>query len=504
MNRQDMNQRDRRMKWLMLGVSLLTLGFLIAAALIENVFPRWRHIRLDYARILEAKATDERARAIADQFEITIQQNVLPELDAVDRCITCHPGVDDPRMVDQPQPFRTHSGDYLLDHPPDKFGCTICHRGQGRALVFEEAKAVGHHWDYPLLPTELTQSACGLCHTADAVAERGGGKYALGRELFHAKGCLACHKLSGRGGNMGPELDSEGLKVKGQLPMAQIGGPHTLPQWQIEHFINPQKIVHNSQMKPPQLSGEEIEALTIYMLSLQERDLPRSYLSPTKHLEYYKAANPDPRSGEALYRQFCSLCHDTGRFSRYDKFYGQFFPAVRGSTFIRIASPQFIDENIRRGRPGTLMPAWGADAGGLSEEEIVLIREYLLETTAEPSATSPRAVLETSQALDYRAAGNAESGGAIFTRHCVGCHGPGASGKLAPSLVNPVFQETATDGFLFATIAHGRRDTAMPAFFSDQGGFTASQIEDVVTFLRSLGGRMNGSTKQTAAESASP
>jgi cytochrome c2 len=197
-------------------------------------------------------------------------------------------------MKDEKQPYRTHPGDYLTHHPSEQFGRTICHRGQGRALVFADAKGDEAYLDYPILPIHLTQSSCGLCHSAEEVANYGGEKYALGKQLFESKGCFSCHNLYGRGGNMGPKLDNEGLKIKHVLPMIHVEGPHTLPQWLVEHFDDPQKIVANSQMKPPNLSEEEREALTTYILSLQERDIPQSYVSSGKLLELYKQKQPDP------------------------------------------------------------------------------------------------------------------------------------------------------------------------------------------------------------------
>ena len=39
----------------------------------------------------------------------------------VDRCTGCHLGVENSAMVDAEQPLKTHSGDWLANHPPDRF-----------------------------------------------------------------------------------------------------------------------------------------------------------------------------------------------------------------------------------------------------------------------------------------------------------------------------------------------------------------------------------------------
>lgn len=471
---------DRTIKWWLFIFSVLTLGALVVAALQENVFAPWKIIRSRYAAILEEKATDERGRAIADQFEVRIVQNFIPKLDVVDRCMTCHPGIDDPRMTGEIQPFRAHSGDYLKNHPPEQYGCTICHRGQGRALMFEEAKAVGHHWDYPLLPIEMTQSSCGMCHSAEEVRDRGGANYALGKQLFETKGCYSCHKLHGRGGSMGPELDLEGMKIRQMLPMAQIEGTHTLPQWLIEHFRDPQKVVANSQMKPPQLDDTEITALTTYMLSLQGRDIPRSYLTSGKLMELYMQENPEPFSGQELYDRYCATCHDTGEFARYDKFYQKFFPAIRGVNYVQIASENYLRENIRLGHPGTIMPAWGGTSGGLTDDEITKVVTYLKDVEIPMQHRLEPKMIEGANDPAFKVQGDMARGAKLFEKHCTACHLTG----LAPDLFNATFQNTATDGFVFTTILQGRKNTPMPKFFGPgKGGFDPNDISDLTAYI---------------------
>lgn len=95
--------------------------------------------------------------------EVDIQQ--------VDRCHTCHMGTDSANYASAaiPRELRTHPRRSVLfaSHPVDKFGCTSCHQGQGRATdklahsgwVLEEKYgkerwhfAGDHYWEDPLLP----------------------------------------------------------------------------------------------------------------------------------------------------------------------------------------------------------------------------------------------------------------------------------------------------------------------------------------------------------------
>lgn len=485
---------DRRVKIWLLITSLGALAALTAAALREEFGSEWRRYQRQYTGILATKAVDEQGRSLLGAHEIKLRQIVVPELGVTDRCVSCHLGIDDPRMTDVPNPFRVHPGEYVQMHPVERFGCTICHRGQGAAVVFAEAKAEGFHWDYPLLPRELTQSSCALCHTPNEVEGVGGERLALGARLFELKGCYSCHKLAGRGGNMGLALDREGLKVKGQLPMTYVDGPHTVPQWLIEHFADPQRIVAGSLMRNPGLSYDETLALTTYMLSLQERDLPRSFISPALNASLAERAEPSNLTGEQLYNRYCSNCHDLGTFGRFDKTYNKFMPAIRGASFLAVADSAFLAANIRNGRPGTLMPGWGIGAGGLSETEIGRVISFL--KSAPPGRLVPATELPASLDLSR---GNAQRGSRDYARLCVGCHGPGGIGNYAPALANTVFQSTADAAFIYRTISYGRIDAAMPAFRRPgKGGLTDAQIEDLVAYVQSLGHRTGSGIAATA------
>ena len=95
---------------------------------------------------------------------LEIRQILLPELNRVDRCTTCHLAVEDPSYGGYPQPLAYHP--QHDEHPFDKFGCTICHRGQGRATTTEDAHGNVAHWDQPMLPLKYIEASCGQCHEA--------------------------------------------------------------------------------------------------------------------------------------------------------------------------------------------------------------------------------------------------------------------------------------------------------------------------------------------------
>src|SRR5574341_140953 len=159
-----MKDPSRGYRWVVLVTSLVTIGYLVTAAVHENFLAEWSRIQREYLKILREKAIDNAGAALARDFRIELKQVSVPQLRAVDRCVSCHNGIDDPRMTDVPRPHAVHSGDILNNHPPDRYGCTVCHQGQGSATNFHDAKAEDAYWDYPLLPRQLSHVTCVSCH----------------------------------------------------------------------------------------------------------------------------------------------------------------------------------------------------------------------------------------------------------------------------------------------------------------------------------------------------
>jgi mono/diheme cytochrome c family protein len=468
---------DGDIKLALLIASIVTLAFLVAAMVRENFGSPWRRYQRQYRDML-LESPDPKQSRLGEQFAVRMRQIDLPQLGTTDRCVTCHLGIDNPALAGAPRPFRTHLGNYLKHHPVENYGCTSCHRGQGAATNFHEAKATDVFWDYPLLPARLTQASCGACHSADSpLMAKHAPKLARGRRLFLDRGCQSCHKLRGVGGQLGPALDGEGLKIKHQLPMAHVKGEHTLANWLRQHFDHPQRVVANSQMRPPRLTFAENEALTVYMLSLQNRDLPQTYVPPDRVAAWDRELHRKVKDPAVLYNRFCVNCHGDGTYAAWDKFYNRFMPAIRGPGLRSVAGRKFLRTAIEQGRPGTLMPAWGKSAGGLTRRQVNVLVEYLAAGDGRP----PQRLRPPPKRLS---AGKVRRGRELFTQLCSRCHG---TGGVAPSLGNPVFQKTAGARFIARTIVNGRRDTAMPAFQRGSTGLTDQEVRDLVAYVRSLG-----------------
>lgn len=469
-----MKDPSRIYRWTLLLASLVTIAYLLGAALRENYLAQWRTVQLQYRDLLQQKAGDARGRELLARYRVELKQVSLPALGTVDRCVTCHNGVDDPRMMDVARPHRVHPKDILLHHPVDRFGCTICHHGQGPATNFNDAKAEDVFWDYPLLPPEMTQATCATCHDAEKLPAEQIPLLRAGTRLYREKSCGSCHKLDGRGGALGPALDNEGAKTRHQLIMTNLKPPHTTWAWQQAHFRDPGGIVSDSQMRNPTVTRQEALALTVFMLAQWKRDVPESYLAPDKIEQKYAALHRTPLAGEQVYQQYCTACHGNGSYGRWDKTFRRFVPAIRGVTLAASASREYLVGNIQQGRPGTQMPGWDRLAGGLLPEEVTAVADYLRAGAPAP-ALPPAPVLR----------GDAEHGRSLFLRNCAGCHGMDGRGGLAPEIGNPVFQRAAADEFIVHTIRLGRQGTAMPAFQRpDAPALSDQDIADVLALLR--------------------
>lgn len=452
---------------------------LIVAAAGENYFTEWRSHQREYRRILLSKAEDEGEVKSARGYRVEMRQIVAPDLGHVDRCVSCHLGLDDPRMTDVAQPYAVHPEPLLGDHEIEKFGCTVCHLGQGRATLREDAHAreEGAFWEQPLLPAAFSQATCGICHDPEYLETRGAPVLAAGFEIFRTRGCLGCHKLGGRGGPLGPDLDTIGDKGRHGLPFAHVEGERQVWNWHVQHLSDPQSVVPESKMPAVDLDEEGIQALTTYLLSLRSSNLTEAMTPRDRYEQRYQVWHTPPLSGEALYGQFCYACHQEGTETvLHDTL--NVIPSVRNPDFLAVATKEFLEQSIARGRPTTYMPAWNQAAGGLTEEEISRLAEYLLEGRGEAREIT-FVMAETA---------DAEHGEQLFGEECTDCHALTREGGDAPWLGDPVFQELYSDELIGHTITWGREDTMMIPYGEEADGiFTEQDVSDLVAFIRTLG-----------------
>jgi cytochrome c551/c552 len=161
--------------------------------------------------------TPEQIRGLQSKTEVwdskIVQINVA-EANIVDRCESCHMGIREPVKLtaismsvkgkkpdEYARAFASHpEPDLLKVHDPEKFGCSPCHQGNGRATTsVEKAHGTYEHWLWPLFPKGNAEAGCQTCHAADMVivTNEVGWTLSEGKDLFRQRGCVGCHRYEG-------------------------------------------------------------------------------------------------------------------------------------------------------------------------------------------------------------------------------------------------------------------------------------------------------------------
>ena len=154
-----------------------------------------------------------KAKAAKYDYSILGHQISVGAYEIVDRCEVCHAGIREPVDMtaadlapDGPgkepdalaRAFVSHPDREILQvHNPEKFGCSSCHWGNGRATTSDN-KGHGRHrfWLWPMFEKENTEAGCQQCHARDRVTQ-GADTLNLGRDLFAERGCMGCHRYEG-------------------------------------------------------------------------------------------------------------------------------------------------------------------------------------------------------------------------------------------------------------------------------------------------------------------
>ncbi len=116
-----------------------------------------------------------------------ILQINVPEANIVDRCESCHMGIREPVKLtaasmslkgkkpdEYARAFTSHpEPDLLKIHDPEKYGCSPCHQGNGRATTsVEKAHGTYEHWLWPLFPSGNREAGCQTCHAAESKSSK--------------------------------------------------------------------------------------------------------------------------------------------------------------------------------------------------------------------------------------------------------------------------------------------------------------------------------------------
>jgi cytochrome c2 len=438
----------------------IALLILIAAGFLKEERRQWQTYQTRFRQMEVDRAASPEQRKVAAAVPASLEQIMVPELGVVDRCVSCHLGVEDPTYAGAEQPFAYHPDHE--QHPFERFGCTVCHGGQGRATTVEGAHGNVEFWDRPLLPLGYIEASCGRCH--DAADNPAAPELARGRSLFEDSGCLGCHKIDGSGGNVGPALDRP-----------EHGEPRR-PEWLKEHFIDPAAVVPGSAMPRYGFTDEEAHALTLHSLALRQPEVG-GYHASRRILE-------SAQRGERLFVDHgCTDCHKIG---------GQ--GGDVGPVLDDVASRRTEGWMVQHFRdpeavtPGTMMPQFGFSAA--EARSLVL---FLRRIAEQPELAQRRFERSPEQ-----------RGELLYRRYgCRGCHGEGGvggvpnpnaqSGEQVPAL--RYVKESYTEAELRKKITLGvtqvpRLDPEGPLpplsmpYWGDR--LTDAQVQDIMIYLFNL------------------
>ena len=239
----------------------------------------------------------------------------------VDRCATCHRGIDRPGFEGEAQPFKTHPRIDLFvgdssPHPGDRFGCTVCHGGRGRALSFvstahtprdrqQEEEWIERydwheleHFDHPMASLPHVESSCLKCHEhVRHVPEA--PKLNRGRDIFFRHGCYGCHETRGYNDlpKLGPELNAIARKAD--------------PVWVYNWLLNPRGLRATTVM--PEFFGQSNQVS--HERDRLEAAAISSYLFARSQSGEYPSPPPggEAESGKRLFETVgCLGCHAVG------------------------------------------------------------------------------------------------------------------------------------------------------------------------------------------------
>lgn len=203
-----------------------------------------------------------------------IQQVSLDEFDRnrfdqpvarVDRCQTCHLAINRPGFEKEANPFKTHPRREVLlsdtAHPPEKFGCTGCHEGQGVAVnSVKQAHGEVHLWEFPLLRGAKTQSSCTSCHLDVQKFADDAPLLVEGQRLFEQVGCTGCHLV--RGYENIPKIAPSLLKISAKVD----------PSWMVRWIENPHKLRPRTRMPNFDLKEADAVAIAAFIWSQSKED----------------------------------------------------------------------------------------------------------------------------------------------------------------------------------------------------------------------------------------
>lgn len=311
-------------------------------------------------------------------FPLGARQRWIVALNRVDRCETCHLGVEDPRFRNAGGPFRTHPD--ADSHPIESFGCTVCHGGQGLATSVEDAHGPTKNWNEAIYHENFLQKSCSLCH-GETIGESA-PVLARGKEIFYEYGCRGCHKVEGKERKkLGPSIRKIGGKVR--------------VDWLFRWLRDPRGYLPKAKMPEFLLSDQEAADIALLLVPQGTSD---------------KAASGSVVRGRLLFNELrCVTCHAVeGKGGNIGPDLSKVGSKLRPEWLLKwLRDPQEI-------MPETRMPVFNFKEQEVRDLAAFLLEEYKdLEVDEDLASRNVKAVGK----------GNVRNGKALIDKYgCTGCH----------------------------------------------------------------------------------
>jgi len=198
-----------------------------------------------------------------------------------------------------------------------------------------------------------------------------------------------------------------------------------------------------------------------------------------------------------LYARNCAGCH------------GQ---DGKGGPAIGLGDPVYLaiadDATIRRvtagGVPGTAMPAFAQQSGGmLTDDQIDAIVGGIRARWAKPDALLGGGLESNVPPYAAKAPGDPKRGSTVYGVYCASCHGAdGHGGKRASSIVDGSYLALVSDQYLRTIVIVGRPEMGAPDWRGDEPGkpMSPEDVSDVVAWLAALRPQFPGQPYSTALQ----
>lgn len=394
--------------------------------------PEWKTYQLAYQQVLNLQETDASVSIV--ETAIGIRQDWNPDLQIVDRCRTCHLGVNN-SDAPQKQPFSVHPDIY--PHKFSQLGCTTCHQGDGFATRLPDAHK-------NMVPLNLVEGSCGKCHGTEI--NQVTPTLAKGDDLIDSYYCGSCHQLGEK-----PDLTTPAPEL------SNVGGKVNY-NWLKKWLDYPTSYDATAKMPDFLLTPEETSALTDYLRVVKKPERLKTFRKVAEQMNVFDIETLDEDAlDERLEKgrlsfstRRCLSCHQlNGRG-------GNLAPEL--SRIVQKTNRHWLNAWIKNPHlwdDQTIMPEFN-----LTDDEIINLVEYLIDESEEIDEEENQESTKLSVNYDLN---ESELRGLnhFVNKGCLNCHsmaGIEKSGNFAASLAEMADLKIEQLGFGNATIPKTKYD----------------------------------------------